>query len=73
MYASGCRVPQREWMVTQMIEVLDPAGLLGSPARQVISLWGVTKRNLWLQSVVVSACRSALLFLKFNACHPFCA
>ncbi len=59
--------------VTQMIEVLDPAGLLGSPARRLISLWGVTKRNLWLQSDVVSACRSALLFLKINACHPFCA
>ena len=44
-----------------MSEVLDPVGILASPACEVVSPWGVTKRNLWLQSVAVSACRSALL------------
>ena len=61
LYASGCREPQRELMVTEVIEVLDPAGFLGSLVGNAIWLRGVTNRNLWSQSVEVSASRSALL------------
>ena len=48
LYASGCREPQRELMVTEVIEVLDPAGFLGLLVDEAISCWGVTKRNLGL-------------------------
>ena len=59
MHASGCREPQRGLTGVQVIEALDDAGYLGPLVCQRVCYKGVTKRNLWLQSVVVSACRSA--------------
>ena len=48
VYASGCRELQRELMVVEVIEVLDPAGFLGLLVCEAISRRGVTKRNLGL-------------------------